>query len=206
MRVVVRLRSAAVVVSVLAAVVMAGCSQTEAGSVSPGPDNSVSASSEPSGSAPAMPSGSNSETSGNGPVQPVNPCSLLTRDELSRFDDFGEPEESTQQGDPVCTWAVAKESATDVEAPIVNVVHWQNLGVADVVDLGGGIQPGRTDTTGREVARTTGVNEVTETPICMIAMAIGDSSRLDVQVGRTAEPCDLADQLVEIIDPKLPWG
>lgn len=108
--------------------------------------------------------------------------------------------------DPVCSWNVPLESASDTDAPIVDLIFREDLKVDDVVDLGDGIQSGSTDATGRGVARTSGINPISESPACLVAMDIGNGSRLDVQVGLTAEPCDIADQLVEIIDPKLPQG
>jgi hypothetical protein len=43
---------------------------------------------------------------------------------------------------------------------------------------------------------------------CTIALAVGDTSRVDVLVtaDSTAEACDVAAKLVGVVEPKLPKG
>lgn len=181
--------------SLVTTAVLAGCGPTDSGLASPNSPHSSA------GVSPGVSSPASSE-----PATSVDPCSLLTLSELSRYGDFHGPDESTLQGDPVCSWRVDKESAADVEAPLVDVTFLDSYGVSDVVDMGDGVQSGTTNTTGRKLAKTSGINPVTDTPDCLIAMEIGEGSRLDVMVGFTAEPCELAGQIVEMVDSKLPRG
>ncbi len=177
------------------AAVVAGCGQTETGHASSGGDGATT----PASSSSAVPE--------SGQVtEPVDPCSLVTQEEMSQYGDFEGPESRTLQGSPVCSWTESAGSVSDDDAPLVDFMFLENRGISDIVDLGDGVSEGVTDTSGRALARTSGINQVTEAPECLISMEIDDASRLDVLVGFTEEPCELAGQLVEMIDTKLPRG
>jgi hypothetical protein len=184
----------AAAVSVLIVSLVAGCGQTEEGAASP----------ETGLPGPSTPTDGNSTTDSNAPGV-VDPCSLLDQGELAQFGDFIGPEERTYQGYPVCAWHVEQDSASDVEAPMLDLAYRKDLGLEEVLDLGDGLQAGKL-ATGRELVKTTGIDPVTETPGCLVAMKVADGSRIDVSAGMTAEPCDLVEKVVEIVDPKLPRG
>ncbi|WP_083852918.1 DUF3558 family protein [Saccharomonospora glauca] len=177
----------------LAGVVAAGCGQEESGSASVATEDSFPVSS---------PQGSTSNKEVN---SPVDPCALLSASEIAQYGDFNSPEKSKLDGDPVCSWSVSKSSVEDVEAPIVDLTYIADLDVDDVVDLGNGVESASMEN-GREVVRMYGFNSVIGTPDCLIAMEIRNGSRLDVMVSRTADPCGLAEKVVELVDPKLPRG
>ncbi len=190
-----RRRLAGALVSLTLLGIVTGCSQEQSGLASP----------EMTESGDMTSSGNPPNQDGVGVADPVDPCSLFSEDEMAQHGDFEPPVENTIAGYPNCEWSVPGESAGDTDAPIVNMTYREDLGVTDVVDLGDGIRSGQTET-GRQLVMTTGVNEVMDTPTCLIGMETGPSSRLVVQVGRTPEPCELAEQLVEKADTKLPQG
>lgn len=188
-------RAACAIAALVLSGVVAGCSQEESGLVSlKTTESSVVTSSATS---PDLDDGAGSTS--------VEPCSLFSEEEMAHYGEFEPSVENTIAGYLNCEWSVPGQSAGDTDAPIVNITYREDLGVAEVVDLGDGIRSGRTEI-GRPLVMTTGVNEVMDTPTCLIGMWTGHSSRLDVQVGRTPEPCGIAEQLVEKADTKLPRG
>lgn len=176
--------------------VVAGCSQTESGSASP--ETNQPPASVPGSSESATESGSSFSSS--------DLCSLLASEDIAQYGEFRDPVERTYQGNPICSWRAEKDGVSDVEAPLVDLIYRDGSSIQELQDLGNGIKTGRTQNSGRELALTSGMEPVTETPSCVIAMDLGDGSRLDVGAGRTAEPCELVENLVEIVDPKLPRG
>lgn len=80
------------------------------------------------------------------------------------------------------------------------------MGIDDVKDMGDGLQPGTAQKTGRKLIKSSGIDPVTKIPDCRIAMEIDSGSRLDILAGFTADPCELAAHVAEIVDPKLPRG
>ncbi|WP_082245309.1 DUF3558 family protein [Saccharomonospora azurea] len=187
-------RWASAAISVFALTIVSGCGQSEEGSAAPNTESV----------APSVTS--QAATSAVGDAQSIDLCSLLTESDLAEYGTFDGPEERELRGYAVCSWADEKASASDMEAPLIDLMFIGDRGAADVVDLGDGLQNGKTENTGRELVKTSGVDSVTGAPVCVIAMSVSDGSRLDVTVGRTADPCDLAGQLVELVDPKLPRG
>ncbi|WP_232285279.1 DUF3558 family protein [Saccharomonospora xinjiangensis] len=180
--------------SVLAAVIVAGCSPTETGSTG-----------ATTGGSKSIPtSRSDSSIVRDELDVPVDPCSLLNEEQISKYGEFIGPKDSFLKGDPVCSWRVPKETASDSDAPLVDLIYLDDLGTGDVVDLGDGLTSGTTEATGRELVKTSGVNPVTGTPDCLVSMRVSDRARLDVMVGFTSDPCELAGKIVEMVDSKLP--
>jgi hypothetical protein len=70
-----------------------------------------------------------------------------------------------------------------------------------VNDVGGGIQTDKLN--GRDVVRAPSTNSA-----CTVALAVGDNARVDVLVtaDSTAEACDVAAKLAQVVEPKLPKG
>lgn len=185
-------RSRVLLTLALAAATVAGCEQAEVGTAYPETENSHSAQL------------SEQISSSSAPPISVDPCSLLAESQIDQYGEFSGPEKRSYQGYSVCSWAVQKDSASDVEAPLVDLVFRHDLGLEEVIDLGDGLQAGQTDDSGRELIKTSGIEPVTNTRSCLIAMKISDDSRLDVTVGRTEDSCELAGKVVEMVDSKLP--
>ncbi|WP_083840088.1 DUF3558 family protein [Saccharomonospora xinjiangensis] len=176
-------------------IALAGCGHAETGSATATPESVSSPHSVEENSAEK-----------DVPVDSMDICALLDKNEISRYGKFEGPEERSLKGNFVCSWTVPVGSVNDTEAPQVDLVLLGDKGTGDVVDLGDGVTSGRTEATGRTVTKTSGVNPVMGTPECLIAMKISERSRIDVLVGRTADPCELAGRIVEIVDSKLPRG
>lgn len=134
-------------------------------------------------------------------IESVRPCSLLTDTELARFGEFEEGNYRPYGTGRNCTWNGVRESASE-KVPLVDLIIQDNAGIDVVPDLGGGLRSGRTNGTGREVVQTSNDGG------CVVSVAVGEGSRVDVVVSYpdAGQACDMANQLAEIIDPKLPVG
>lgn len=174
----------------VATLVLAGCSGTTAGAPVPGLESSTSVTS------------TSATEPGRVDINDIAPCSLLDISTLNRFHKFREGvPKLTVDDEPYCTWAGISEGASDDNVPTVMVVIYADSGISEMPDEGGGLRKGETRS-GRRVVQT-----MTESG-CTVGLAVGDSARVEVAAGFLGEKgsCDLADELVEIIDPKLPEG
>ncbi|EHR48670.1 hypothetical protein SacmaDRAFT_0363 [Saccharomonospora marina XMU15] len=131
----------------------------------------------------------------------MDPCSLLTDEELSEFADYKQPESRFSAGARNCRWRPIRENAQQ-RLPLVNLDARDNIGVEGMNDIGSGVRKGQLGGSGRAVAQTS--NEEG----CVIGMAVGEGARVDVVVSAVGpdKACDIASRIAEIIDPKLPMG
>ncbi|TLW93512.1 DUF3558 domain-containing protein [Saccharomonospora piscinae] len=176
----------------LTALTATGCADTNPGSGSPSSDY-------PDLESP-RPTITSSEASEQADAD-IDPCSLLSDEEIGQFGEFDGPSKRVVGSGQVCTWQGAKETVGD-QAPLVNLVVRDNVGLSGVVDMGDGLTPGATENTGRALVRTMSPDG------CLIAMKITSGSRLDVDVAEVSgdDACDLAGKMVEIVDTRLPRG
>lgn len=139
--------------------------------------------------------------SGNSDMSTVEPCALLDDSTLSRFAEFVEKKSKlTQTGEPYCTWSGSLNSASSDEwPPMVGTLIDPDAGLGQFRDRGGGLQRGKTDR-GRSIIRSTSDTG------CSVGMAVGDNVHVVVsaRIGDIEESCRVADQLVEIVDQKIP--
>ncbi|WP_084258480.1 DUF3558 family protein [Saccharomonospora iraqiensis] len=174
----------------VATLFLSGCSGTTAGAPVPEEDPSTSVAS------------TSANEPGRASIHDIAPCSLLDMSTLDRFHEFREGvPKLTIDDEPYCTWAGIREEASGGNVPTVMVVIYPDSGIGEMPDKGGGLREGETKN-GRRVVQT-----MTESG-CTVGLAVGDGSRVEVAAGFLGEEssCDLADELVEIIDPKLPEG
>lgn len=173
-----------------AAIAMAsGCSDDEPGTPIPAGDQTSS----PQASASATPSAAAAD------IDAVEPCSLLTDDELAQFGEFKAPDEKEVGTARTCTYLAERTSASNEQASVGFAVR-DNVGVADLTDHGYGVQEGQTVTTGREATQAKTDDG------CTVALAVGEGARVDtVVLGMDPnKACATANKIAEIVDPKLP--
>ncbi|MGH3952202.1 MAG: DUF3558 family protein, partial [Pseudonocardiaceae bacterium] len=155
------------------------------------------------GTATGQPSGTTTERPGQGSASlAIDPCSLLDTGTLEKmfsgFVPFKDGDASDSAGARGCTWYPDRETASDPGIR-VDVGVRDSQGVREARDAGGGVEMG--DVQGRPAARV---------PIppsgCIIALAVGENSRVDIIVGEHDRACDFAGQVADIVEPKLPKG
>jgi hypothetical protein len=131
-------------------------------------------------------------------IKQVDPCSLLTGSELSRYGEFGQGEYRTYGTGRNCRWQADRDGAAE-KVPLVDVIIEDESGVQSLPDLGGGRQSGRAES-GRDVVRTSNEDG------CVIAMSVSENTRVDVIVSMVEvnDACSIADGLVGFLDRKLP--
>jgi hypothetical protein len=170
---------------------LAGCSTEKPGTASPASSTSV---------VPTSPtSGSGSETPGPSITSTIDPCTLLSAAELSPYGTFKAPTRSEQGSDARdCQYTKSQASASEDSLTVAVVVR-DKASVDDIPASAGtltkGTQNGRTAV---QIKNTAGG--------CAIAMAVGNSARVDVTVVSTnnAATCDIASKVADIVEPKLP--
>lgn len=173
---------------------VSSCTSDEGGTAIPTGDNSVTSESnqDPSTSATA------SAGAGDAPTATLQPCSLLDEADLAGYGSFQEPAEKDTGGSRACDWQT-QPGAND--SLVIGVNIWDDQGVADVNDAGNGVD--RTQANGRDLART-----VIGTRVCLLAIGVTESSRVDVQVTASdaQRACEVADEVAGKVEPKLPEG
>lgn len=190
-----QVRNVSIGLLVLVSLVSAGCSEAMSGSPQSDVTGEVSRSAS-SGTAEAP------GPAGNSDISTVEPCELLDDSTLSRFAEFVEKKaKKTQTGEPYCTWSGSPTSASSEEwPPMVGVLIDPDAGLNQFRDRGGGLQRGKTDN-GRPIIRTTSDSG------CAVGMAVENDVHVVVSAGidDIEESCRVVDQLVEIVDQKIPW-
>lgn len=179
---------------VAAAFGLSGCE--EGGSPAAGPTSETSASQSatppPQTSAAAAPTAS------------LDACTLLQRATIEKeFADFAPFQEGKREDSSDvrgCTWYNETETANDPRLQ-VDVAIRDRQGVKDAQDAGGGVSTG-TLASGREAAQI----PIPSTKGCIIALAVGPTSRVDITVGVHEKACDMASAMADLVDPKLPKG
>lgn len=180
---------------------LAGCTgepgtASPTSSLEPGP---------PTSSAPAT------SASVDSPTAAIDPCGLLEvgflEKEFPSFTPFsdGAPEraeygDATFAGGRWCAWSTETESASDPRLSVA-VGMYDSAGIKDIPANTGETEKG-TLGSGREAAQTP--RPITKA--CFIALAVGDSARVDVYVRGDEKACDMAAAVADKVDPKLPKG
>lgn len=178
---------------------LAGCSEPESGvAISQAPIQDSENGMPPTVSAP---SSSESESQRAG----IDPCSIVTAQDLSSVSEFEEGVDKIVGNAPVCEWKEATESAME-DSVILTVAIREDGDIGGMRDQGYGLREGTLDSSGRElVEQPTSVG-------CVVAMAVGEGERVEVGIGSLSEgasqeeACQMAGEVVELIDPKLPLG
>jgi hypothetical protein len=191
-----RLNLARVAVLAVTAFTLSACSGEEGGTALPtdAPASSATGSTAPSDSSPAPDEGVEAPTAG------LDPCALLSAADLAQFGEFSEGVPNNLGGARGCDYDRKIENASDdTIAVAVNIRDSQ--GVDEVQDIGDGVQKG-TVAGGRKAVMTSGNGA------CLIALAVGENSRVDVGGAGTSqeEACQIADAVAAIIEPKLHEG
>ncbi|WP_157606454.1 DUF3558 family protein [Saccharomonospora cyanea] len=187
------MRRSVIVVPLFVGLMLVGCTATEPGSASSTTRNE-------GGSTVAAPPTSGNQDHENQSIKQVDPCSLLVESELDRFGEFGQGEYREYGTGRNCRWQADREGASE-QVPLVDLIVEDNAGIGLLPDLGGGRQTGSAGS-GRSVVRTSNEDG------CVVAMAVGESARVDVIVSMIEldNACSIAEELVDIIDEKLPLG
>lgn len=150
------------------------------------------------GSSATTPTTSGSVSPGS-PTADLDPCALLSKEELAELATFNDdPQAATQGGARVCSWRTMKGSSV----MSVALGMQDNQGISDVQD--GGLGVDTVEVNGRQLARIP-----MKSGGCIVAIGVGDSSRVDVRANSgfdTQQSCELADKAAAIVEPKLPEG
>lgn len=178
--------------------VLVGCSSSESGSAEPDDSSQPDASGVPSSSAVSPSPGSETQLSS------IDSCSLLTAEELREFGEFEEGVNKIVGSGRVCEWKEVRDSEGR-SATLIATIR-ENGGLDTIEDQGFGLRNGKTNTTGREV------KEIPTSIGCVVAVAVNEGQRVEVGTSKLGggldkqEACQMAGEVAELIDPKLPLG
>nr|WP_246381514.1 DUF3558 domain-containing protein [Prauserella isguenensis] len=171
---------------------VSACSSSEGGqpiasqsAATPSPDASSPASTNASGD----------------PLADVDPCSLLSAQELSKYGTFPAGVREDVGTDRGCNFEKDTDSPTTDPNRVITVGVRDEEGIDDAQDNGQGIDRGESG--GREFARIPGAG------VCTIVIGVSESSRVDittVATEGTEKSCEIADEVAAIVEPKLPQG
>lgn len=172
--------------------VVSACSSTDEGAPvsSPPSDNSGGRSATTSPSA---------ESGGGQSLVGVEPCSLLSAEELGKYGRFPPGETDNVGSSRGCKFQ--KERSSNEYTLVTSVGIRDQQGIKDAVDQGFGVD--HTEANGRQFA------QIPSDGSCTIAIGVTDSNRVDVYAGTTAgtqEACNIADEIAAMVEPKLPQG
>jgi hypothetical protein len=174
-------------------VALAGCSSPESGN--PSPSTTVPPSSSGVPSSPVAPT--SSSPGGTAATSAIDPCSLLGVSDLTQYGTFSGPTPSNAAAARSCIFQRQLASASDKELGVsINVRDLQTID--SVNDLGAGKKTGTVH--GRQSV------EVAGEAACVMAMAVGGNSRVDVSItaDTATEACTVAEKLSDVVEPKLP--
>ncbi len=168
---------------------IAGCSSEEPGVAEP-QNSDFPKATEP---------GLSNETSVAPVSQSIEPCELLSVNDLVGYGDFSEGEYEEVGGARTCYWQLSSKGGVEGFIVSLNVRDAQN--VDSVNDVGGGID--EYDVDGRAAARVSNPRFGD----CTIALAIDSQSRVDVVVNGLSsvdESCPVAEEVAGMVEPRLP--
>lgn len=176
------------------AAVVTSCSNSESGTPEAG-----SVPSSPAASSEAASPSRDGEAGSGTSVSELDPCSLLSKADVTQFGPVNEPQRKQIGTADTCSWEPDRSKMSG-ERGTVGVNLRDNAGVQDMNDKGMGVQ--HTTENGRNYGRSPSPNG------CTIAIGVTDSSRVDVLVSGAdpAKACKMANTLVEIVEPKVPQG
>lgn len=170
---------------------ISGCSSTENGSASPATEIATSSPrvSQHSDRHPSPDAEDNADS--------LDSCTLLSPSEIATLGDFDEPRRIDLGGVRGCSFEPQNTGAT--RSPTINVGVRESQSVDSANDQGLGVTEATFN--GRDAAQIPNTNGG-----CIIALALTDSSRVDVGVTGVdhEQACELVEQVAEIVEPKLP--
>ncbi|KID28287.1 Protein of unknown function (DUF3558) [Prauserella sp. Am3] len=178
----------------VAVMTVAACSDSEGGT----PEAEGAPSSHAASSETAAPSSEDGAGMGT-PLSGLDPCSLLGQADVTQFGPVDPPERKKIGTADTCSWTPDRSEVSG-ERGTIGVGFRENAGVQDMNDKGMGVQ--HTTENGRDYGRSPSPNG------CTIAIGVTDTSRVDVVVSG-ADPdkaCEMANTLVEVVEPKVPQG
>lgn len=187
--------TAALTLGIFAAV-LTGCSSSEDGEAAPTSDGSTG-----SAAASASPSSANPNESGAATLAELDPCSLLSSEDLKQYGTFppGEPENvGSLRG---CNFDKNTDDPISDPNRVITVGIRDQQGLDDAVNRGNGVE--RSEADGRQYAR------IPSSGPCTIAIGVSATSRVDVMVVATEgteKSCEIADEVAAVVEPKLPQG
>lgn len=180
-------------VASLAVAALTACSSDEGGTALP-----VGSSSEAPNTGTASSEAVPTSVPGTAPTGSLDPCTLLSESDIAKYGDFQEPQRDTRGGARACDWLSVRGAAESIG---IGISIRDNDGVQDAQDQGLGIDTAQAN--GRDLARIP-----TPDGGCLLAIGVGESSRVDVNVGASdnRESCEIADELAGVVEPMLPEG
>ncbi|WP_084789329.1 DUF3558 family protein [Saccharomonospora iraqiensis] len=171
----------------VAALVLSACSQKQSGTAAPDVEES-----EP------LRTPSVQQRAG---LRAVEPCSLLDPGETATFGEFEKGSEGVRSdGGRQCHWEGVRQSAQEDGVPSIYVVIEDDSSIEELGNVGDGARSGVMKDSGRAVKETW--NETG----CVVGLAVGNSSRVDVIVADPdrEQSCAMANKIAELVEPKLP--
>ncbi|EOD67151.1 DUF3558 family protein [Amycolatopsis vancoresmycina] len=178
---------------VVGGALLGGCTTTKGGTASPAQSPSAGESKP-----------SESTSSGGGGTQSItDPCSLLEMGDLSSYGQFDPPENGKIGSARACTYQKQIASASD-KSMVIGANVRDNASIDQVRDTGRGVVD--KEINGRKAKESPDG----AAPGCTLALAVGDSSRVDVEVTAVAssdEACQVAEAVAKAaVEPRLPKG
>lgn len=161
---------------------------------------------EPGVAAPSPSESSNNTATGaptEAPTARLDPCSFLSPAELKDFGTFENGHVLNMGGARGCAWHMP-ESIPFKYRFSIDVGIRDRQGIKEANDAGGGIQKGEMGS-GRKAV----LIPATRLGGCILALAVSETSRVDVAangVRDSKKACDIVSQVADIVDPKLPKG
>lgn len=188
-------RTATTVIVSMFTVMVAACSSSEGGE--PVPPQESETAPAPSTSA----AGATSADQKSASLSSIDPCSLLSSNELSKYGTFPPGVPNNVGSARGCKYEKDTDSPTTDPNRVISVNLRNEQGIDDVQDLGNGIN--RTEVDGREYA------QVAASGGCIIVIGVSPTSRVDINTTATEgtqKRCNIADEVGQIVEPKLPQG
>ncbi|GAA5171163.1 DUF3558 family protein [Amycolatopsis dongchuanensis] len=171
-----------------------GCSSPQPGQAVPGPSSTATASQS------ASPSSDTAEADST--LAAVQPCTLLTSQDIVQFKGQGPGKaEDTQTSGATSACGWLGRSADDRSVSFGILIRAAQ-GVDELQPIGGAIRNGTVNSrTARQLASNDGG--------CTLTLKVGERSRVDISVvvGGQVDPteaCQIASNIANIIEPKLP--
>jgi hypothetical protein len=179
--------------SILFLIALSGCSDREPGFAEP----------EHQTNQPARTSTTSSQSTNNPSTTPasssIDPCELLSEEDLGDAGSF-DSEYKEEGGARSCYWQQSATGGGDVFTFILSVRDTQ--GIDTVKNIGNGIE--QTDVNKRPAVST----QDPKSGDCVLALQIGDTSRIDVIVLGEGDgldgSCDIAKEIAGRFEVKLP--
>ena len=173
------------------ALALTACSQSSSGT--PTPQNTTAETTTTSAKA------STSNTASTSPIADIDPCTLLSSTERAQLGNLGEGERNDLGGGIGCGWAASgSHRATVVLNDKLSLDDFAKPG-DQVIDF---------TVNGRQAKKIPGNEKAATDNMCEIGLEIGPHARAHIVVnmadGTAEEACQLAEQVAQAVEPKLP--